>query len=74
MENLLLPTAQPLPLISEHSLPILDDLLADQGDLPSDTSLNAFSAPEILSDSESWSMDNSSDLSSDDNPHLFNNA
>ena len=79
MEKPLLPIAQPLPMISEHSSPILDNLLGDQGDLSSGTSLNtssapALSAPEILSDSESWSMDNSSDLSSDNNPCLFNDT
>jgi len=72
MEKPPLSTAQPLPTISEHSSLILDDLSADQGDLPSGTSLNASSAPatsapEFLSDSEGWSMDNSSDMSSDDN-------
>jgi len=74
-----LPTAQPLPSISEHSLPIPDDLSADQGDLPSGTFLNASSAPvplapELLSESEGWNMDNSSDMSSDDNPLLFDKA
>ena len=68
-----------MPSISEHSSPIPDDLSADQGDLPSGTFLNAFSAPvplapELLSESEGWNTDNSSDMSSDDNPLLFDKA
>jgi len=71
-----------MPLIREYSSPILDNIPADLGDLPDGTSLNAPVAPEApttetFDGSDGWHMDDSPDLSSDDeypSNRLFDDA
>jgi len=60
-----------MPLIREYSSPILDNIPADLGDLSDGTSLNTLVAPEApttetFDGSDGWHMDDSLDLSSDD--------
>jgi len=66
----LLPT-QTMPSIKECSSLILDNIPDNLGDLPDGTSLNTPVAPEApttetFDGSDGWHMDDSSDLSSDD--------